>query len=128
MIEHKILEMNIDTVSFMMINNKETKEILYFYHTVPGVVKLRDIKTQLGNIKFDHVFIPRQKSNFLFQKKLFLNEIKILYRNRNVVCPYDSLNYVLFKILDNDNHKECFVASYDVVENYCKNNEKVELY
>lgn len=127
MMEYKICEMDIHQVSFIMVSNQEAEEVLYFYHTTPGMFKLSDIeKYKDRDDLFSHIFIPEQKRRFFFQKKLPLIEIKELYLKRNKICPYDTLDYVFYKILEETD--DCKEVSYDLIGDFCRSNEKIDLF
>lgn len=123
MIQHKVVEMDIHLVSFIMVNNKETEEVLYTYNAVPGIIELNNIEKQdYQDIEFETIFVPRQKKSFIFQKRLCLKEIKNLYAKKNKACPYDSMYYVFNKILDDD--ESCHIVSYDVIRDFCQKSER----
>lgn len=127
MIEYKIIEMDIHYISFIIVNNRESEEVLYFYHTTPGMFKLSDIeKYSSMDDLFSHIFIPEQKRRFFFQKKLPLIEIKELFLKRNEICPYDTLDYVFYKILKETD--DCKEVSYDLIGDFCRSNEKIDLF
>jgi prolyl oligopeptidase PreP (S9A serine peptidase family) len=127
MIDYKILEMDVHHVSFMMVNNQEAEEVLYFYHHTPGIFKLSDIeKHNEMDDMFSHIFIPEQKKRFFFQRRLSLLEIRELYSKRNEICPYDTLNYVFHKVLEDADN--CHEVSYDLISDFCRSNERIDLF
>lgn len=127
MMEYKIWEMDIHQVSFIMVNNQEAEEVLYFYHATPGMFKLSDMEKYNGvDDLFSRIFIPEQKRRFFFQKKLPLGEIKELHSKRDEICSYDTLNYVFYKTLEETD--DCKEVSYDLIADFCKSNEKIDLF
>lgn len=126
MTKNSIHKMKIDVVGFIVINNEETSEVLFNHHAVSGYFKLDDVMFfESSEDSFEDVFYPLQKRKFFLQKHLLSKDINKMFSKENKVSPYSPLEYLLHKTITEGEGK---VVSHELVGDYCKGNQKIELF